>query len=195
MEPKLSRLVELRMVRAHSFISNFSSLFVRPGELVNLTCTIRAAHKTNFVYWYKNVKEVVLFDGNLRPLPARNSTDMAASRRPGSLKQRQKAAAAAAANDTSRKSSAPLKNVISVEEANANANAAAKQHSASETSAPAAHWSSSSLIIKQAQPNDTANYTCMVSRSQLISTSSPLSSRGCASKVSRPSSFELSYRS
>lgn len=60
-EPKLSQLIELRMVNAESRISNFSSLYIRPNDQINLTCTIEAPQKTDFVYWYKN-KESIYFD-------------------------------------------------------------------------------------------------------------------------------------
>lgn len=60
-EPKLRRLVELQMVEASSHISNFTSLFIRPNEQLNVTCTIESAQQTDFVYWYKN-KEPILFD-------------------------------------------------------------------------------------------------------------------------------------
>lgn len=62
--PKLSHLIELRMVEAESRISNLSSLFVRLNDLVNITCTMESPHKTDFVYWYKN-KEPIYYD-NLR---------------------------------------------------------------------------------------------------------------------------------
>lgn len=52
------------MVEAESRISNLSSLFVRTNDVINITCTIEAPHKTDFVYWYKN-KEPILYD-NLR---------------------------------------------------------------------------------------------------------------------------------
>lgn len=60
-EPKLSRLVELRIVQAESAISNFSSLFARPDERLELTCSIEAPQQTDFVYWYKN-KEPIQYD-------------------------------------------------------------------------------------------------------------------------------------
>lgn len=61
MEPKLSRVIELQMVEANSRISNFTSLFVRPNEFLNVTCLIEAPHETDFVYWYKN-KDPIQFD-------------------------------------------------------------------------------------------------------------------------------------
>lgn len=57
----MSQLVELRLVEARSWISNLSSLFVRPNEQLNVTCTIEAPQQTDFVYWYKN-KEPIQFD-------------------------------------------------------------------------------------------------------------------------------------
>lgn len=61
MEPKLSRVIELRMVEAISRISNFTSLFVRPNEVLNVTCFIEAPQDTDFVYWYRN-KDPIQFD-------------------------------------------------------------------------------------------------------------------------------------
>lgn len=53
------------MVEAISRISNFTSLFVRPNEVLNVTCFIEAPQDTDFVYWYKN-KDPIQFD-NLKP--------------------------------------------------------------------------------------------------------------------------------
>lgn len=128
MEPKLSRLLELRMARAESTISNFSSLFVRPGEPVSLTCTVWAPQATSYVYWYKNSREVLLFDSNLR----RQALGAPASRFASAEPER--------------------------------ARPAGRQ----EEARPLVVESSSSLIIRQAQSNDTANYTCLVSRQGLL---------------------------
>ena len=104
-EPKLSKLVELRHVRAQSFIgSNFSSQFVRPGEQLELSCTIEAPQRTEFVHWFKN-KQPVFFE----------------------------------APRVGKQSGAPARGAKLVR-------------------------SNSRFAIKSVQLNDTANYTCLVSR-------------------------------
>lgn len=203
LEPKLSRLVELRMARAESSISNFSSLFVRPGELVRLTCSVRAPQPTSFVYWYKNAKEVVLFDSHLSRESASSSDGAGESRaaRPKSSKLESglnalsspsssvsvssstSSIASAKSSPSASASSKPgqMKNLISAhdkgarqragvkksrpieEEAGSVGAAAAAAAAANDEDALASVRSSSTLIIKQAQSNDTANYTCLVS--------------------------------
>ena len=121
MEPKLSRLVELRIVEANSRISNLTQLYLRPNGVLNLTCSIQAPQQTDFVYWYKN-KQPIQFDN---------------------LKQR---STASSSSSSRRLTALPPDN------------------SSEQVAFPAPVRSSSTLLIKRVQLNDTANYTCLVSR-------------------------------
>ena len=145
-EPKLSQLVELRHVHADSFIgSNFSTLFVKPNELLNLTCFISAPRKTEFVYWYKN-KEPIKFDSpKSLPLPVSTSGAKLATAKRKALLEREQ-----------QKQQQKLQ-----VHANENGNGNGKEHESEK--AQLCFHSTSTLIIKRVQLNDTANYTCLVS--------------------------------
>lgn len=217
MEPKLSQTLELRMLQSRSRISNLTSLFVKPGEPINLTCTIEAPDEGDFVYWYKN-KESIQFDNlKARRLEANKLKAGRAKRMVIVIRRRgsssgddQKGAAAADDDDevreknypTSELDEATLSRRMEAEERDLRANNGAtsgnisrrEKHKKSqvgriefasksrhnkqqpprtsqtkEEEAQHLHRFTSSLLIKRSQVNDTANYTCWVSRRALRS--------------------------
>lgn len=204
MEPKLSRVVELRMVEANSRISNFTSLFVRPNETLNVTCLIEAPHETDFVYWYKN-KDPIQFD-NLKlrrfaskqdsrgqkvnserktsPAGVFKSKNTFISAGSSSYKQNNSRAnnSSERPNLNAKKSDANRQltedelesgpnysgsNEEQEEREDEEENGSDSDESQDERQAQLLR-SSSSLIIKQTQVNDSANYTCLVSSSTLV---------------------------
>lgn len=162
MEPKLSQLVELRHVRADSYIgSNFSSLFVRPGDRLNLTCSIAAPKQTDFVYWYKN-KEPVQFD-TPKVIPSAASTWEGEKER-----NLQLLAGSSHSNDDEGARAAE-----DIGPSRGSGGGEGSKGAARTRDEPKVIRSTATFLIKSAQLNDTANYTCLVSTLSGPSTGRP----------------------
>lgn len=181
------------MVEAMSQISNFSSLFVHPTDTINLTCNIEAAQQTDFVYWYKN-KETIQFDN----LKLRHSTTISKKKKKkensnnnnnnededddddGGAKHKSNKGKQVKSTFVQAGREKPfdherLDDQKAYKEENNDFDFAKDERISAENNEldsdiTIGHFrSSSSLIIKRASSNDTANYTCLVSRlSQVV---------------------------
>lgn len=162
MEPKLSHLVELQMVEARSWIRDVSkdaqirdksninrknskdnfdgAIFIRPNEALNVTCTIEAPQKTDFVYWYKN-KIPIKYDHTVSKELKPNKYMLSAT----SYSHPNKGPDSSHTNQANESD-----NLI-------------QQDKQEPKIAMNLVRSSSNFVIKQAHLNDTANYTCSVS--------------------------------
>jgi len=160
-EPKLSKVVELRLVEASSHISNFSSLFVRLNEQLNVTCTIEAPQKTDFVYWYKN-KQPIQYD----QLKRVGQEAAAASVQDPYIRRATRSASPRGGG----KPSVPP-DLAQDEGPASKAEQGEEEEEEAEEREEGGQWrgkqqlvqSKSLLTIKRAKLNDTANYTCQVS--------------------------------
>lgn len=151
MEPKLSHLIELQIVEAKSRIvnanrdasktsDNLNAIFIRPYESLTLTCIVEAPQETDFVYWYKN-KEVARYEQlnskSTNQHPSSSVYIQANKHEPESTELRSRGAHSESNQVKKLQSQDQLRLTKSI--------------------------STSNLTIEEIQPNDTANYTCLVS--------------------------------
>lgn len=158
------------MLEAKSGISNLTSLFVRPGDQINLTCTIEAPEESDFVYWYKN-KESIQFD-NLKARRLHHLAKKNTKRGPGRPRRALIVRSETADHRASdHEQLAKLRMRMDELEESDNIRQKNKQQPEEEEGDGEAdtkegqklHRFTSALLIKRSQANDTANYTCQVS--------------------------------